>query len=72
LPPVSDGITRRKIVIAELVSGETDWADFFFLLGVIFAFLAVFLHWTSDTVRGYHPVLLSAAVGCISVGLFLL
>ena len=59
-------------LLADIASGETDWADIFFLLGVIFAFLAVLIHWREDPVRGYWGALVAGAVGCIAFGLLLL
>ena len=59
-------------LLADIASGETDWADIFFLLGVIFAFLAVLLHWSFETQRPYWSALVAGAVGCIAFGLLLL
>lgn len=59
-------------LLADIASGESDWADIFFLIGIILAFLAVLLHWWAEPQRPYWSALVAGAVGCIAFGLLLL
>lgn len=59
-------------MLADIASGETGAADIFFLLGVVFAFLAVVLFVWVEPRRDYWSPLVSAAVGCIAFGFLLL
>ena len=57
-------------MLADIASGEVDWADIFFLIAVILAVIAAFSFFTPTRQLGHF--LLSLAVGCISLALMLL
>lgn len=67
-------------MLAETVQGKADTSDIFFLVGMILAFLAAIAYLVASRPRGegrapvghWGPVLLSAALGCVALGLWVL
>lgn len=61
------------MMLADIASGEVDWADIFFLIAVILAVIAALAYASRRTdALPWAPVLLSLAVACISFGWLLL
>jgi hypothetical protein len=60
----------EDIVLADIVNGEVDWADFCFLVAVILAVIAAYF-FSRPTVQMGHT-LLSVAVALIAAGFLLL
>ena len=58
------------MILADIASGEVDWADIFFLIGVILSIIAAVFFFTPTRQLGHF--LLSLAVGCIALGFLLL
>ena len=58
-------------LLADIASGNTTWADIFFLVAVIVAFATVLLHITNND----HPLIMVAvcvALGFVALGLLVL
>ena len=58
-------------LFADIASGETDWADIFFLIAVIIAVLSALASYAGEHQRFAGP-LLSAAVAFAALGLLVL
>ena len=56
------------MMLAEIFSGENDWADFLFLIAAILAAVAAFLRWPARHLDG---VMAALAFCAVSVGLLL-
>ena len=54
-------------MLADIASGETDWADIFFLIAVILAVLSALAGYAAQHVR-HSGTLLSAAVAFAALG----
>jgi len=58
-------------ILAELASGNTDWADVFFLVAVILFFLIALMHFWGRTIDFYWN-LLALGLGFVALGLLVL
>jgi hypothetical protein len=59
-------------MLAEIFSGESDWADVFFLIAVIAAVLSAVGSFGTNQLTKHAGWLLSAAVAFAALGLLLL
>lgn len=60
------------MILAELFSGEADWADVFFLVAVIAAVLSAVGAFGTNPLSKHAGWLLSTAVAAAALGLLLL
>ena len=58
-------------ILAEIASGNTDWADVFFLVAVILFFLIALTHFLGRTID-YGWNLLAVGLGFVALGLLVL
>ena len=60
-------------MIADIATGETDWADIAFLVAVIIAAAAALIMWRpGPTADRYGGPLVAVAVAAVALGLLLL
>ena len=58
-------------LLADIASGNTDWADIFFLVAVIVFFLVALTHFLGRTID-YGWNLLAVGLGFVALGLLVL
>ena len=58
-------------LLADIASGNTDWADIFFLVAVILFFLIALTHFLGRTID-YGWNLLAVGLGFVALGLLVL
>jgi hypothetical protein len=52
-------------ILADIASGETDWADIFFLIAVIVFVIAAIIAFQAKTL---YAVLICAGLACVALG----
>jgi len=59
-------------LLADVASGNTDWADIFFLVAVILFFLAALAHFRPGGPWEYYGGIVAAGLGFTALGLMVL
>jgi hypothetical protein len=59
-------------LLADIASGNTDWADIFFLVAVILFFLAALAHFRPGEPWPYYGGIIAAGLGFVALGLMVL